>query len=97
MSDIGFVAEEVASIEPLLTTTNKYGEVEGVKYDRISAVLVNAIKEQQSQIEVQSAELADLKAKLKKQAGVNAAQAAQIRLLRNAICSVRRRLTVCAK
>ena len=53
MADIGFVAEEVASVEPLLTTTNENGEIESVKYDRISAVLVNAIKEQQSQIESQ--------------------------------------------
>lgn len=50
-ADLGFIAEEIATVEPLLTTTGKNGEVEGVKYDRISAVLVNAIKEQQAQIE----------------------------------------------
>ncbi|MEZ5426818.1 MAG: tail fiber domain-containing protein [Pyrinomonadaceae bacterium] len=49
--DLGFVAEDVAAVEPLLATTNADGQVEGVKYDRISAVLVNAIKEQQAQIE----------------------------------------------
>ena len=51
MLDIGLVAEEVAAVEPLLTTTNAKGQVEGVKYDRIGVVLVNAVKEQQSQIE----------------------------------------------
>lgn len=51
--DIGFVAESVAEIEPLLTIHNDKGEVEGIKYDRLSTVLVNAIKEQQSQIENQ--------------------------------------------
>jgi hypothetical protein len=51
MHDLGFGAEDVAKIEPLLTTRNDKGEVEGVKYDRISAVLVNAVKEQQSEIE----------------------------------------------
>src|SRR5205807_8687802 len=50
-ADLGFGAEEVAAVEPLLVSHNEKGEVEGVKYDRISAVLVNAVKEQQAQIE----------------------------------------------
>ncbi len=57
MPDLGFVAEEVAEIEPLLTTTNDKGEIEGVKYDRISAVLVNAVKEQQTQIKEQQEQI----------------------------------------
>jgi type III secretory pathway lipoprotein EscJ len=52
--DVGLVAEDVAKIEPLLTTTNEKGQVEGVKYDRVGVVLVNAVKEQQAQIEAQS-------------------------------------------
>jgi hypothetical protein len=52
--DLGLVAEEVAAIEPLLTTTNAKGEVEGVKYDRVGVVLVNAVKEQQAQIDAQT-------------------------------------------
>ncbi len=51
MADIGLVAEEVAEIEPLLTTTNDKGEIEGVKYDRVGVVLVNAVNEQQQLIE----------------------------------------------
>jgi hypothetical protein len=51
MHDLGLGAEEVAAIEPLLVTYNKDGQVEGVKYDRIGVVLVNAVKEQQEQIE----------------------------------------------
>ena len=53
MHDLGLAAEDVARVEPLLVTHNRDGEIEGVKYDRISAVLVNAIKEQQDQIEEQ--------------------------------------------
>ncbi|MEQ1641891.1 MAG: tail fiber domain-containing protein, partial [Pyrinomonadaceae bacterium] len=53
MNDLGLGAEDVAAIEPLLVTYNTKGEVEGVKYDRIGVVLVNAVKEQQAQIEVQ--------------------------------------------
>lgn len=52
-ADMGLVAEEVAEVEPLLATYNDEGEVEGVKYDRIGVVAVNAIKEQQEQIERQ--------------------------------------------
>ena len=55
--DLGFSAEDVAAIEPLLVTYNSNGEVEGVKYDRMSAVLVNALKEQQTQIEAQQTQL----------------------------------------
>jgi hypothetical protein len=55
-ADLGLVAEEVAAAEPLLVTRNEKGEVEGVKYDRLSAVFINAFKEQQAQIERQQAE-----------------------------------------
>ncbi len=51
--DLGLGAEEVAKIEPLLVTLNEKGEVEGVKYDRVAIVLINAVKEQQVQIEQQ--------------------------------------------
>lgn len=49
--DFGLVAEDVAGIEPLLVTRNDKGEVEGVKYDRVGVVLINAVKEQQIQID----------------------------------------------
>jgi type III secretory pathway lipoprotein EscJ len=42
-------------------THNANGEVEGVKYDRITAVLVNAVKEQQEQINQQQQQIAGLK------------------------------------
>jgi len=52
--DVGFGAEDVASINPLFVTFNKSGAVEGVKYDRLSVVFVNAFKEQQAQIRTQA-------------------------------------------
>jgi len=48
--DLGLGAEDVAAVEPLLVTHNAKGEIEGVKYDRLSAVFINAFKEQQNQI-----------------------------------------------
>jgi hypothetical protein len=59
--DLGLVAEEVAKVEPLLVTHNERGEVEGVKYDRISVVLINAVKEQQRIIEHQQQQIEALK------------------------------------
>jgi Chaperone of endosialidase len=61
MLDLGFGAEDVAKVEPLLVTHNDTGAIEGVKYDRITAVLVNAVKEQQDQIKAQQNEIASLK------------------------------------
>ncbi len=57
MADLGLGAEDVAAIEPLLVTYNKDGQVEGVKYDRIGVVLLNAVKEQQTQIEQQQKQI----------------------------------------
>ena len=55
--DLGLVAEEVAEAEPLLVTRNQKGEIEGVKYDRLNVVLINAVKEQQEQIRSQEAQI----------------------------------------
>jgi len=63
--DIGFGAEDVFKIEPLLTFKNDKGEIEGVQYAQISTVLVNAVKEQQSQIETQKKAILDLREQLR--------------------------------
>ncbi|HZE70282.1 MAG TPA: tail fiber domain-containing protein [Pyrinomonadaceae bacterium] len=51
MKDLGLGAEDVEKVDPLLVTYNAKGEVEGVKYDRVAVVLINAVKEQQKEIE----------------------------------------------
>jgi len=53
VEDVGFGAEEVADVESRLVLRNKDGRIEGVKYRQITTVLVNAVKEQQAQIEAQ--------------------------------------------
>ncbi len=60
LPDIGFGAEDMAKINPLFVTYNAKGEVEGVKYDRLSVVFVNAFKEQQTQIERQQTQIENL-------------------------------------
>jgi hypothetical protein len=62
MLDVGFGAEDVADVEPLFVTHNDNGEIEGVKYERLSVVFVNAFKEQQTQIEKQQGQIEALQA-----------------------------------
>jgi len=58
--DLGFVAEEVNAVAPILTTRNAEGQIEGVKYDRLTAVLAQAMQEQQQQIVKLQARIAEL-------------------------------------
>ncbi len=51
-SDVGFIAEEVGEVVPELVTWDENGTAaEGLAYDRVSALAVEAIKEQQRRIE----------------------------------------------
>jgi Chaperone of endosialidase len=45
LPDVGFAAEEVERVEPLLATYGENGEVEGVKYKQVTTVLVTAVQE----------------------------------------------------
>lgn len=55
---LGLVAEEVAKVEPSLVTSNSEGEIEGVRYRELTAVLVKALQEQQAENAELRAELA---------------------------------------
>ena len=55
--DIGLAAEEVAKVAPPFAYTNSKGEVEGVKYERLNILLINAVKEQQAQISLQQRQI----------------------------------------
>ncbi len=58
-SSLGFIAEEVAEIDSRLAFSRN-GEIEGVNYELISALLTNAIKEQQTIIEGIESEISTL-------------------------------------
>jgi hypothetical protein len=60
---IGFIAQEVESILPELVFTNPSDGFKGVNYAEMTAVLVEAIKEQQVIIENQQAQIDELKQK----------------------------------
>lgn len=59
--DLGLGAEDVAKVEPLLVTHNDKGEIEGVRYDRLNVILINAVKQQQEQLERQNQQIDALK------------------------------------
>jgi hypothetical protein len=49
-NDLGFIAEEVAAINPLLAVYSETGKLQGVKYPQLTSLLTSAIQEQQAQI-----------------------------------------------
>jgi hypothetical protein len=59
---IGFIAQEVEKVLPELVFTNPADGLKGVNYAEMTAVLVEAVKEQQNQIEDQQKEIDELKA-----------------------------------
>jgi hypothetical protein len=61
-SDIGFIAEEVKEIYPDLVS-EKEGEIQGVQYTKLTAVLVKALQDQQKQIDELKKEIFILKKK----------------------------------
>ncbi|HEY8185958.1 MAG TPA: tail fiber domain-containing protein [Pyrinomonadaceae bacterium] len=94
MLDVGLGAEDVAAVEPLLVTHNASGQVEGVKYDRLSAVFINAFKEQQAQIARQQADVKQQQDQIATLQMANAALNARLRAIEKTLKkngSVRRR------
>ena len=51
LEDVGFVAEEISELAPILATYNEDQEPEGVRYRHLTAVLAKAIQQQQALIE----------------------------------------------
>lgn len=109
MRDVGLAAEEVENVEPLLTFRNEKGAIEGVKYDQLSAVFINAFKEQQELIqqqqvrlqqeqnraEQQQAQLNQQKQRLQQQQERLARQQQELDALKRLICRSQRRARVC--
>jgi hypothetical protein len=87
MHDLGLGAEDVAAVEPMLLTYNEAGQVEGVKYDRISVVLINAVKEQQQQIQSQQKQIFRLAQTVDRQSAEIERQNAEIDAVKRYVCS----------
>jgi hypothetical protein len=87
---VGFAADEVAKINPLLVNYNQKGEAEGVKYERLSTVFVNAFKDQQEQIATQQKRIEQQQQQIE-------AQQKQIDELKMIVCSIKPDAIVCQK
>ena len=88
LADLGLGAEEVARVEPRLTFRNKQGEIEGVKYNQVSAVLVNAVQQQQAQITAQQQVIEQQHQQLKRQQDL-------LQELKLMVCQRNKRAKVC--
>jgi hypothetical protein len=100
--DVGLAAEDVAKVEPLLTFRNDKGEIEGVKYNQLSAVFINAFKEQQAQIGAQQEQLKRQEEQIQRQEeqarqqrAAFAAQQQQLNALKALVCRSHHRASVC--
>ena len=58
---IGLNAEEVAAVDAQLVARDENGEISKVSESSLNVVLINAVKQQQEQIEAQAAQIAALK------------------------------------
>ena len=83
LADFGLIAEEVAEIEPHLALIDKDQKVNGVRYDRIGVVLINAINEQQDEIE-------------KLRVTINE-QKTEFEALKSLVCSTNKDAEICKK
>jgi hypothetical protein len=95
LRDVGFGAEEVEKIAPLLTTLNAKGEIEGVKYGQITTVLVNAIQQQQAQIAGQQRSIVQQQRQNQALQTQIRRQQQQLEALRKLVCLSHRRADVC--
>jgi len=86
--DLGLAAEEVAKVEPLLVTYNAKGEVEGVKYAQLSALLIDAVQQQQAQL-IEQRRLIEI------QQSQIESQRLLTERLRRLFCSTHKGLSVC--
>ena len=93
--DLGLGAEEVERVEPLLTFRNKQGEIEGVKYNQLSAVFVNAFKEQQQQIVQQGKQIKKQQTQLTEQQAQLAQQREELVALKRLVCHSHQKTGAC--
>jgi methyl-accepting chemotaxis protein len=62
--EIGFIADQVEKIYPELVSYDDDGKVHGLQYPRVTAVLVESIKELTQQIQDQNIFIQDLKSRI---------------------------------
>jgi hypothetical protein len=91
--EIGVIAEEVGAVVPELVSYEANGkDARGVDYSRLTALLIEATKEQQRQLREQQAELAKALRQIKQQQGLLRAQSSAMHSLEAEVREARRTL-----
>jgi len=91
---VGFSAQAVEKVVPEAVTKNDQGYLL-VNNDPIMWTMLNAIKEQQAQIEKQQEQIQRQEERARQQRGALATQAQELKVLKNLVCRSHRRATVC--
>jgi len=91
--EIGVIAEEVGKVVPEVVTYEENGQdARGVDYSRLTALLIEATKEQQGEIRQQQAELAKALRQIKRQQSLLRAQTSAMRSLQAEVREARETL-----
>jgi hypothetical protein len=80
-ADIGFIAEEVEKVDPVLATYDSSGKLAGVKYPQMTALLAKAAQELKTMIDGDHDAIAKLKSDNDNLRAANDSEAAQIKTL----------------
>jgi hypothetical protein len=88
--EVGVIAEEVGAVVPELVTWDKNGkDAKSVDYSRLTALLIEATKEQQALIEQQQEQIAQLTSQVKTiQASIKTSDRAEVHTMQAALTSV---------
>jgi hypothetical protein len=57
----GLIAEEVNKVYPELVIRDDKGKIQGVRYDELGPMLLNEMQKQRQKLDVQAAEISELK------------------------------------
>jgi len=91
--EIGVIAEEVGAVVPEAVSYEENGkDARGVDYSRLTALLIEATKEQQRQFQQQQAELAKALRQVKQQQNLLHAQTSAMRSMKAEIREARETL-----
>jgi N-acetylglutamate synthase/N-acetylornithine aminotransferase len=64
--EVGVIAEEVGAVVPEVVSWEKNGkDAQGVDYSRLTALLIEAVKQQQREIRSQTTDIRNLKSELR--------------------------------
>jgi len=63
--DYGLIAEDVAKVDPNLAVLNGHGQIESVRYNAITAMLLNEFLKEHRKVEKLEATVADLSTQLR--------------------------------